>query len=91
MPTANDFREALYAWFRRAEEERRAEGKEESFIEINAGELHREVGGYPEPCNRMPSCCNVMYGEMTDDDKVVASPPEGRGASLTICYRLPRR
>lgn len=60
-------------------------------VEINAGRLHRLVGGYPSTNHRMPGCCNVMRGEMKEGDVVVAEPPSGRGASLTIRYRLPIR
>jgi hypothetical protein len=55
---------------------------------VNAGELHRSVGGYPGPGNRMPICCRVMRKYMSDGDRIVAAPPRGDGASLTICYEL---
>ena len=88
MPTKDDFQAELHARFRRAEE------KGASYIDIKAGDLHRKVGGYPgskDKDHNMPGCCNVMWGEMPGDDEVIASPPSGRGASLTIRYRLPRR
>ncbi len=59
-------------------------------VEINSGELHRKVGGYPGPNHIMYSCCSVMYAEQKTSDKILTSPPKGRGASLTIRYRLPR-
>jgi 5-methylcytosine-specific restriction protein A len=55
---------------------------------ITAGQLHRDVGGYPGPSHRMPVCCSVMRQEMSHRDKVVAEPPKGAGASLTISYRV---
>ena len=67
-----------------------AERRSVPYIHINAGELHRKVGGYPGPGHRMPSCCNVMYQEQRAGDKILSSPPKGLGASLTIRYRLPR-
>ena len=67
-----------------------AEGRGAPSVEINSGELHRKVGGYPGANHAMPSCCNVMYGEQRVGDKVLSSPPLGRGASLTIRYKLPR-
>ena len=69
---------------------RQAEWRGAPYIHINAGELHRKVGGYPGPNHRMPVCCNVMYREQRVGDKVLSSPPKGQGASLTIRYKLPR-
>lgn len=60
------------------------------FIEINSGSLHRAVGGYPGPDNRMPICCNAMRNMMQDGDEILETPPQGQGANLTIRYKLPR-
>jgi hypothetical protein len=38
----------------------------------------------------MPNCCRAMHAEMRGTDEVRFAPPGGAGASLTICYRLPR-
>ena len=57
-------------------------------VEINAGNLHRRVGGYPGKDHRMPLCCEVMRKAMKNDDEVVDEPPSGQGARLTIRYRL---
>jgi 5-methylcytosine-specific restriction protein A len=84
VPSSGDFRRELAAQFSRAE------NRSAAHVEINSGELHRSVGGYPGPNHRMPICCEVMYGERTDDDEIVSQPPEGKGASLTIRYKLPR-
>ena len=59
-------------------------------VEINAGRLHRLVGGYPGASHRMPVCCDVMRRAMTPGDEVVFQPPRGNGARLTVRYRLPR-
>lgn len=59
-------------------------------IDVNAGELHRAVGGYPGPGHNMPGCCAVMNAAMRVGDVVLGGPPSGIGASLTIRYRLPR-
>ena len=67
-----------------------AERRGIQYIDINSGKLHRKVGDYPGPNHRMPLCCNVMYGEQKDGDRVLSSPPKGYGASLTIRYKLPR-
>ncbi|MBC6445167.1 MAG: hypothetical protein GDA50_07050 [Alphaproteobacteria bacterium GM202ARS2] len=83
-PGAQDFRDALERKFVEAEQE----GK--TCIKIKSGDLHREVGGYPGSNHRMPICCKVMCDSMQEGDKVVYTPPKGRGATLTICYKLPR-
>ncbi len=68
-----------------------AEASGASSVEINAGQLHRKVGWYPDPQNhRMPVCCDAIYAEQRSGDVVVSAPPKGKGASLTIRYALPR-
>lgn len=67
-----------------------AEGKGHNNVKVNAGELHRRIGGYPGPGHRMPLVCHVMRREMKAGDSVVKEPEKGAGASLTIVYRLPR-
>ena len=84
MPTVEDFRRELRAQFRLAKT------KGASYIEVNSGDLHRKLGGYPGQRHAMPSCCNVMNEEKGISDTVVSSPPKGRGASLTIRYKIPR-
>ena len=59
-------------------------------LEISAGELHREVGGYPGIDHKLPSCCRVMRAMMQSADEIVRSSPKGYGARLTIRYQLPR-
>ena len=59
-------------------------------VSVKAGGLHRLVGGYPGSDHRMPMCCSVMQAGMRSGDKVLRSPPGGRGASLEIYYKLPR-
>ena len=60
------------------------------FVDIRAGALHRRVGGYPGYNHRMPICCKVMQNARIGADEIIASPPSGQGASLTIRYYLPR-
>jgi len=81
-PTADDFRKELNAQMRRAKSRGAAS------IDINSGELHRAVGGYPGPTHAMPNCCQVMRAAMRGADTVVSEPPKGAGASLTIRYML---
>jgi 5-methylcytosine-specific restriction protein A len=85
MATTDAFRAELKAQLDRAAR------RGAPHVEINAGELHRTLGGYPGPSHRMPTCCAAMYAETTDGDVIVTEPAEGKGASLTIRYRLPRR
>ncbi len=80
----NDFRAALKSAFEEAERQNLSE------IEIDAGELHRKVGGYPGPHHRMPSCCDAIRAEIRLGDLVVHSPPKGKGASLRVRFKLPR-
>lgn len=84
-PAREDFREAL------AKELLDAENSGLSFVRIEAGELHRKLGGYPGTNHRMPVCCDVMRAMMQPRDRIVAGPRSGRGARLTIEYCLPRR
>ncbi|MBG6118522.1 hypothetical protein FB595_106176 [Sphingobium sp. AEW010] len=84
MPTSDDFRSALRSQLRVAE----LEGLQH--VEINSGELHRKLGGYPGSNHQMPSCCQVMEQERRALDEIISGPPSGKGASLTVRYRLPR-
>jgi hypothetical protein len=84
MPSVNQFRFALRSLFDEAE------SRGSPYVEINAGQLHRKLGGYPGPKHQMPSCCQAMYDEQKAGDQVIRRPPQGKGASLSIRYRLPR-
>ena len=83
MPSADDFRREL------RQQLISAERKGIRDIEVNAGQLHRAVGGYPKPSPRMPNCCSVMRQEMRNGDEV-SSERHTDGASFTVRYRLPR-
>ena len=85
MPTAEDFRREV------ANRLREAELKGATELAINAGQMHRKLGGYPSKAHVMPVCCNAMRDAMSAGDRVVQTPPKGRGASLTISYTLPRK
>jgi len=87
MPlTADDFRDELY----RITYEAAHQGSK--YVDVNAGELHSGLGGYPGPDHRVPICCKVMKAAMEPDygDMILQEPPSGQGASLTIRYVLPR-
>lgn len=83
-PKMNDFRTCLM----RLLEAAHARGFQK--ITMNAGELHRAVGGYPTPFNRMTMCCKAMREEQRPGDRLLQEPPSGFGASLAIEYCLPR-
>ena len=88
MPATKDFRAELTAQIRRASNQGRPH------IEVNAGELHRTVGGYPPKAgwsHSMPSCCNVMREEYKPGrDEIVHETDSGQAPALTIRYVLPR-
>ena len=79
-PDSSDFQAALDKRFARAWRSGVTQ------LEVNAGELHREVGGYPQSNHRMATCCQVMRANMQASDEVVEEPPGGAGASLVVRY-----
>jgi hypothetical protein len=83
-PNADDFRTELRAQIDRAVRQGRPH------IEVNAGELHRVVGGYPPKggqSHAMPSCCNVMRTEMARwKSEIVHETDSGQAPALTIRY-----
>jgi hypothetical protein len=83
MPKAADFRVELRHRLQAAQDDGR------QHFDISAGELHRAVGGYPEPDHRVPMCCSVMRQEQRPGDAVVSERPTD-GPRFTIRYRLPR-
>ncbi len=56
------------------------------YIDLNAGEIHRTLGGYPGKNHRMPICCKAMRSLMASDDMILYQPSKGNGASLTVRY-----
>lgn len=84
MPTKEEFGNAIRADLRQAH----LDGADH--LDINAGDLHRELGGYPGDNHQMPSCCDAMYEAQRAGDTVLSRPPKGKGASLTIRFKLPR-
>lgn len=82
--TADSFRTALHGLLEEAEQL--------GFVavDVNSGNLHRRVGGYPSQNHRMPVCCGVMYAEMRGGDTIVSQPNSGKGSSVTIRYVIPR-
>ena len=59
-------------------------------VTLKSGDIHRRVGVYPASNHRMPCCCDAMKKQMSAGDEIVSEPPSGKGASLTVLYRLPR-
>lgn len=57
---------------------------------VKAADLHQKAGGYPGRNHNMPSCCDAMTEAKRPGDEVLHSPPKGKGATLSIRYKLPR-
>jgi len=85
VPSALDFQKALEHIFESAET------KGAQRVDVVARDLHHQVGSYPGPSHRMPTCCGVMRRNIMEGDTILAEPRKGKGASLAIRYRLPRR
>ncbi|MCR4347834.1 MAG: hypothetical protein NUV55_11625 [Sulfuricaulis sp.] len=84
MPNTDTFRAALCEIFKVANKYGIRE------VTIVSGDLHRKLGGYPGSTHRMPVCCEVMKQLMKANDEIVFEPPRGKGATLSIRYKLPR-
>jgi 5-methylcytosine-specific restriction protein A len=88
MSSTQDFRTELEAQIERASKQGRPH------IEVNAGELHRAVGGYPPKhgqSHAMPACCSVMRQEFSKGKaEVIHETDSGQAPALTIRYYLPR-
>lgn len=81
MPSKEDFANELQAIIERAIRQER------THVEVNAGELHRTLGGYPAFSHSMPSCCAAMHDELNRTRGfIVFDTNSGNGASLTIRY-----
>jgi 5-methylcytosine-specific restriction protein A len=84
MPTKDEFRAELRLQLRAAEL------RGATSVEINSGELHRKLGGYPGASHQMPSCCDAMYDEQRAGDvRLPGGPKKGKGV-ITVRYVLPR-
>ncbi|MCX6979749.1 MAG: HNH endonuclease [Verrucomicrobia bacterium] len=83
MPiTREQFREAILERFRQSFEQGLTS------ITIRSGDLHRELGDFPGPDQRMPMLCDEMRELRRSGDEVLESPPSGQGATLMIRYAL---
>ncbi|MDE1818315.1 MAG: HNH endonuclease [Thaumarchaeota archaeon] len=85
IPTAKDFENELIGIFHEAQK------RKEPHIDVDARDLHLQIGGYPNDGNhRMPMCCDAMNRLKRECDKTLKEPTKGKGANLTIRYYLPR-
>jgi 5-methylcytosine-specific restriction protein A len=83
MATKEAFLAELNAQIERAIHQKRRH------VEINAGELHRVVGGYPSKSHNMPTCCDVMKDELKRrGGMVIFETDSGNSASYTVRYAL---
>ncbi|BCR35200.1 HNH endonuclease [Mariniplasma anaerobium] len=73
----NDFKDILH---------KKIEQMSGDYIDLIAGNIHRELGGYPGRNHRMPICCKAMRDLMSDKDQIIYEPKKGNGATLTIRY-----
>jgi hypothetical protein len=80
MVSTDHFRRELRAQLSRAS----ASGSQETLV--NAGELHRMLGGYPGSQHGLAGCREAMHAEMQPGDLVLE-----HGADLTVRYQLPRK
>jgi hypothetical protein len=83
-PGTADFMEALSAILSDASQ------RGVPYLDVRAGDLHKEVGGYDGPNHRMPACCNAMRKVMRSIDQILHTPPQDNGANLRIRYVFPR-
>ncbi len=67
-----------------------AERRGVPYVDIDSGELHRNVGDHPGQNHTMPSCCNVMYEEQSVGEIILFNLPKGRGATLSFRNKPPR-
>jgi hypothetical protein len=79
-PTAWEFRNKLTVIFNTARQ------RGQSYVDIESGSLHKDVGGDANAHHRMPVCCEVMMKMMRNGDSILKEPPSGHGATLTIRY-----
>jgi 5-methylcytosine-specific restriction protein A len=88
MPNSDEFRAEIAAQIDRARKQGRPH------VEINAGEFHRALGGYPPKqgeSHAMPTCCNMMREEFKRGNaEIIYETESGHAPALTICYRFPR-
>jgi hypothetical protein len=88
MPSTAEFCAEIDAQISRASKEGRPH------VELNAGEIHRAVGGYPPPAGEnhaMPACCAALRSRRDPSrDEIVFETESGQAAALTIRYTLPR-
>jgi hypothetical protein len=81
-PTAWDFQNQLMAILNGARQSGR------SYIDVESGKLHQQVGGYANSNHKMPVCCEVMKRMMRFGDSVLSETASGQDATLTIRYTV---
>ena len=79
-PTAWEFRNKLTVILNTARQ------KGQSYVDIESGSLHKDVGGDANAPHRMPVCCEVMMKMMRNGDSILKEASSGHSATLTIRY-----
>jgi hypothetical protein len=82
LPSAWEFQNRLMAILNGAREN----GK--GYVDVESGNLHRQVAGDPNSNQRMPVCWDVMRRMMRAGDSVIEEPTAGQGTKLIIRYIL---
>ena len=86
LPNTKDFEDALDFIFRFKTISEHAD-----YVEIQSGDLHKILGGYPNNGNhRMAACCSAMRNKMNDKDLILNESNSGKSTKLLIRYYLPR-
>jgi hypothetical protein len=88
VPNAEDFQNELNRQFQDAT------AKKLAFLDVRAGDLHRDSGGGIGNKGRISTCCGVMYSNLKCryGDEILQLPDgvSGLGMNLVIRYKLPR-
>ena len=87
MPTKEEFTAELQAQLREAQL------RLQPSVDINSGDIHRKLGGYPAKAgapHQMSSCCDAMRDERRVNDALVPGGPKTGKGVITIRYALPR-
>src|SRR5437868_7752292 len=81
-PTAWEFRNKLTVILNTARQ------KGQSYVDIESGSLHKDVGGDANAHHRMPVCCEVMMKMMRNGDSILKERSEEHTSELQSRFDL---